>query len=78
MTYPAPRDVTSVTVLRPDDATAWKAQVQLRINGAWQPLGPLDGSVATLRAPAGTSADAVRPAWDDGSSAPVVSEVIVK
>ncbi|WP_329568488.1 hypothetical protein [Streptomyces sp. NBC_01361] len=78
MTYPAPRDVTSVTVLRPDDATASKAQVQLRINGAWQPLGPLDGSVETLRAPAGTSADAVRPAWDDGSPAPVVSEVIVK
>ncbi|MFI6879982.1 beta-N-acetylglucosaminidase domain-containing protein [Streptomyces sp. NPDC050400] len=77
VTYPAPRAVTSVTVLRPDDATASTAQVQLRIAGEWYPLGPLTGSAATLRAPAGTTADAVRLAWADGSAAPVVSEVIV-
>ncbi|MGV9853168.1 beta-N-acetylglucosaminidase domain-containing protein [Streptomyces sp. NPDC003442] len=78
VTYPAPHAVTSVTVLRPDDAAASKAQVRLRIDGKWQTLGPLDGPVTTRPAPAGASADAVRLVWDDGSAAPVVSEVIVK
>ncbi|MFI7336331.1 beta-N-acetylglucosaminidase domain-containing protein [Streptomyces sp. NPDC050085] len=78
VTWPAPRDVTSVTVLRPDDATASRADVQLRIDGTWQAIGPLDGPVTILRAPAGTHADAVRLAWNDGSATPVVSEVIVR
>ncbi|MFE6887744.1 beta-N-acetylglucosaminidase domain-containing protein [Streptomyces sp. NPDC057694] len=77
VTYAAPRAVSSVTVLRPDDATGSKARVQLRVDGAWQTLGRLDGAVTTRPAPAGTSADAVRLVWDDGSAAPVVSEVIV-
>ncbi|MBO1329955.1 beta-N-acetylglucosaminidase domain-containing protein [Streptomyces sp. VRA16 Mangrove soil] len=75
---PAPRAVASVTVLRPDTATASKAQVQLRVDGAWRSLGALDGSVTTLAVPAGTRADAVRLAWDAGSDAPVVSEVVVR
>ncbi|WP_353946085.1 beta-N-acetylglucosaminidase domain-containing protein [Streptomyces sp. HUAS MG91] len=78
VTSAAPRAVASVTVLRPDDATASKARVQLRVDGAWRTLGRLDGAVTTRPAPAGTNADAVRLVWDDGSAPPVVSEVIVK
>ncbi|MET9744043.1 hypothetical protein ABZY90_38545, partial [Streptomyces sp. NPDC006422] len=78
VTYPAPRAVSSVTVLRPDASTAAKARVELRVDGVWRPLGALAGSVTTLSAPAGALADAVRLAWDDGSAAPVVSEVVVK
>lgn len=78
VTYPAPRPVSSVTVLRPDAASAAKARVELRVDGVWRPVGALAGYVTTLTAPAGTRADAVRLAWDDGSAAPVVSEVVVK
>ncbi|MYW62913.1 beta-N-acetylhexosaminidase [Streptomyces sp. SID8379] len=78
VTYPVPRAVASVTVLRPDEATASKAQVQVRVDGSWRSLGSLDGTVTTRRAPAGTSTDAVRLVWDDGAAPPVVSEVIVK
>ncbi|MGW0686225.1 beta-N-acetylglucosaminidase domain-containing protein [Streptomyces sp. NPDC002754] len=76
--YPAPRAMSSVTVLRPDDAATTKAQAQLRVDGTWQDLGPLGGPVTSLPAPAGTNADAVRLVWGDGLAAPVVSEVIAR
>ncbi len=78
VTYPAPRAVSSVTVLRPDDAATAKARVQVRVDGAWRTIGALEGPATTLPAPAGADADAVRLAWSEGAAAPAVNEVIAK
>lgn len=53
------------------------ASVQVRVNGAWRSIGRLarHGDYTELNAH-GATADAIRLAWDAGSAAPRISEVV--
>ncbi|MFC8535608.1 beta-N-acetylglucosaminidase domain-containing protein [Streptomyces sp. NPDC057249] len=72
----AARPVGSVTVLRPSGSEG-AADVQLRtVDGTWHTVGALSGAYTAVDT-AGRTADAVRLAWRDGTTAPRVAEVVV-
>jgi hyaluronoglucosaminidase len=52
------------------------AQVQARVDGRWRSLGSLRGDGYTELDGRGATADAIRLAWDPGSAAPRIAEVV--